>query len=162
MADLKDIGASLKKFQNDAIHALARAQVDTAVWMLASVAAKTPVDTSRAQSNWSISDRKTGATYNPDPPHATYNHGNRGGETFFQVASRAKEEGARFTTRLIAGKRIKPIYIHNPTPYLKYLDKGYSEQAESGFIKKYSQKAYRDKTKEWNKRLGDLLNVVVK
>lgn len=162
MADLRDIGKSLKRFEREALESLAMAQADTGRYMLAAVAAKTPVDTSRCQSNWSLSDRKTGATYNPYPPHATYEHANRGGETLFQVAARAKDESQRIAKRLIAGKRIKPIYIHNPTPYLKYLNKGWSDQAPIGFIKKASEMAYRKKTKEWNKRLGDLLGVAVR
>ena len=162
MADLKDIGKSLKRFERQALQALAEAQADTGYWMLAAVAAKTPVATSRCQSNWSLSDRKTGATYDPDPPHSVYAHADRGGDTFIQVTSRAKTTADRIAPRLLKGKRILPIYIHNPTPYLKYLDQGHSDQAERGFIKKYSDRQYRIRTKHWNKRLGDLLGVTVR
>ena len=162
MAALKDINKSLKKFERQALSALAEAQADTGYWMLSAVAAKTPVDTSRCQSNWSLSDRKTGATYNPHPPHSTYAHADRGGETFFQVTTRALEASQRIAKRLVRGKRLRAIYIHNPTPYLKYLDRGHSVQAETGFIKKYSAKQYRERTRHWNKRLGDLLGVQVK
>ena len=162
MAELKDIDKGLKRFEKLAYDRLAEAQVKIAIKMLEAVAGDTPVDTSRCQSNWTLSENKTGAIYTPYPQTEDNTHADKRGRAFFAVVSEAKQDGVNIAKRIRLGRKIRPVYIHNPTPYLKYLNKGHSAQTRAGFIKANAQRAYRKQTAILNQVLGDTLGARVK
>ena len=161
MAELKDIDKGLKRFERLAYDRLAQAQVKVAVKMLEALAGDTPVDTSVCQSNWTLSEKQSGAIYNPYAQTDDNLHADKRGRAYHAVISEAKQDGVEIAKRIRSGRKIRPVYIHNPTPYLKYLNKGHSKQAKPGFIKANAQRAYRKQTAILNQVLGSTLGARV-
>ena len=165
MADLYDIDNVLKGFELRFYRHIAKAQIQIARNVAIKLAEKTPVDTGRCQSNWHITDATTGAPYDPDPPGAegsgiqsrTVKHGNRRGLAYRLVRTNTKTEAKQLLSTVLVGKTIRPTYIHNRTPYLRYLDRGWSPQAPPGFIRKEAEAEYRRRVKSLNETLGDTL-----
>lgn len=161
MADLKDINKVLKRFEHNFYRQIGKAQIQIAKKVMAKLAASTPVDTGRCQSNWSISGSQSDAPYNPQPLTADARWGDKRGISYLFAKARAREDGQRLQNTIVSGKRFSPIYIHNPTPYLKYLDKGWSTQAPAGFIRSQAIAEYHKQIRTLNDILGDTLGVRV-
>ena len=169
MADLKDIDNVLKGFEARFYRYIAKAQVQVARNVLLQLAVKTPVDTGRCQSNWHLTDNAGNAPYDPDPPgvedtgihNRTTNRGNRKGLAYRLVRSNSKRQFEKLSKSVLVGRNIKPVYIHNRTPYLKYLDRGHSPQAPPGFIRQEAVAEYQRRIRALNETLGDTLGVRV-
>lgn len=157
MADLKNIDNVLKKFERKFFQRLAKAQVQVARNVLVKLASKTPVDTGRCQSNWVMTDRPGDAPYNPDPLTRDAKHGDKRGIAFEFVKSRARQDGDLLAKTVLVGRTIKPVYIHNRTPYLRYLNRGHSPQAQPGFIQREANAEYQRRIKRLNETLGDTI-----
>ena len=159
MADLKDLEKSLRRLGNRVIEAAARVQTKVAANIAVDVAAETPVDTSRAQSNWQLDEHKEGGRYFFDPPVRDVQRGNKRGPAFVKVARDARRERERIDKRnsLVEGKRIKPIYILNLTPYMDDLNKGKSDQAPAGFIESTANKTFRRQKRDFDRFIVDEL-----
>lgn len=162
MAELRDINKGLKRFERIAYTRLAEAQTKVAVKMLTEIAGDTPVDTSRCQSNWTLSDKRTGAIYTPYPQTEDNRWADKRGRAYHAVVSEAKHDAVQLAKKILVGRKIRHVFIHNPTPYLKYLDEGRSSQAKAGFIKRNAMRAYRKQTAILNQVLGRALGVGVK
>ena len=169
MADLRDIDNVLKKFEQRFYRHIAKAQLQVARNVTIKLAEKTPVDTGRCQSNWHITDSQGNAPYDPDPPgtadtgihQRTVKRGSRQGLGYRLVRTNSKNETAQLLSSILVGKTIKPTYIHNRTPYLRYLDRGWSQQAPPGFIRKEATAEYQRRIRKLNETLGDTLGVTV-
>ena len=161
MAELKDIDKGLKRFVRLAYERLAQAQTKVAVKMIEAVAGDTPVDTSLCQSNWTLSDQRTGAIYNPYTQTDDNLHADKRGRAYHAVISEAKQDAVRYAKTILSGKRIRPVYIHNPTPYLIYLNEGHSSQSRPGFVEANAKRAYRKAKQLLNTILGSTLGARV-
>ena len=160
MADLKDINQSLAKLGSRVDEAIASATAHLGAFILIKVAEQTPVDTSRAQSNWQLSDNKNSARYFYGAPDIDPGYGNRRGPAWHKVSRDAKAEAKRLSQgrRLLTGhNRIRTIYVMNPTPYLRSLDEGRSQQVRAGFIKRASKKEFNRYKRDFGKIVGDAL-----
>lgn len=159
MADLRNINQSLAKLSGRVDEAIAAATADLAANILVKVAEQTPVDTSRAQSNWQLSDNKGSARYFYGAPDIDPGYGNRRGPAWHKVSRDAKNEAKRLSQgrRLLSGKKIRTLYIINPTPYLRSLDEGRSQQVRAGFIKRASKKEFNRYKRDFDKIVGDTL-----
>lgn len=79
---------------------------------------KTAVDTSRATSNWNVS---------LDSYDWSYDEGKKLG----RGGARAKGLGE---INAMPDDRLFSVYLCNPTPYIKYLNAGYSLQSPNGIV----------------------------
>ena len=162
MADLRNLGQALQRFGADLNVALSGAVAKAGASITSAVAAETPVLTSRCQSNWQMSENKQGARYFFDPPVSDIRPGNKRGPAFNKVKRDARREADRLfrSRKLIVGKRMRPIYIHNPTPYLRFLNNGRSNQAPRGFIQKESKKELRRQRRDFARIMMDIFREV--
>lgn len=87
----------------------------------------TPVDTSKAESNWIVSIGGSGYGLEPRPPFFA----GTAGSTQEASAQAAIEAGRQALKSAIAGK---PVAIVNPLPYIGRLNEGSSAQAPAGFV----------------------------
>ena len=158
MADLKELNRKLPELGDRVDEAIAAATAHVAANMLIKVAEVTPVDTSRCQSNWQLSDNDNRAKYYFVQPDLQPGYGNRRGPAWHKVSRDAKREAKRLSKdgRLLKGNKVK-IFILNPTPYLRGLDEGRSSQARSGFIRRSSRKEFRRQKLDFDKIVGDAL-----
>ena len=170
MADLRDIDNVLQKFENKFYQRIAKAQVQVARNVLIKLAERTPVDTGRCQSNWVMTEHTSNAPYDPDPPtivtdegpqQYTRKHGDRRGVSYELARSNARTDAKHLSTKVLVGRTIKPVYIHNRTPYLRYLDRGHSPQAAPGFIRTTATAEYRRRIQALNAVLSDTIGVTV-
>lgn len=161
MADLRDIDNVLGKFEKRFYRQIAKAQIQVARHVLVKLASKTPVATGRCQSNWVLTDQPSGAPYDPDPPSKDAEHGDKRGIAFNLVKSQARQDSAVLLSTVLVGRHIKPVYIHNRTPYLRYLNRGHSPQAPPGFIRKEATLEYRNRINKLDRVLGGTLGVSV-
>ena len=160
MADLKHLEQALNRLGDRALDAIARVQTKVAANVTIDVAAETPVDTSRAQSNWQLDEHKEGGRYFFDPPVRDVRHGHKRGPAFVKVARDAKRERDRLdrSRALIRGdKTIKPVYILNLTPYMDALNKGSSRQAPAGFIEQTGSRSFRRQKRDFDRFVMDNL-----
>ena len=159
MADLRELELALNRVVNKVFEAGASVEAKVAANVAIDVAAETPVDTSRAQSNWQLSEHKEGGRFFFDPPVRDVSRGNKRGPAFVKVARDVNREADRLIRgkRLVRGQRILPVYIHNLTPYIRDLNRGKSRQAEAGFIESYAQKSIRRQRARFDKIMGDSL-----
>lgn len=125
MATLLDLAARLEakakdvpKLASNRAIAAAKVLVDTVVW-------RTPVDTSKALSNWQVT--LTAPAYNTIPPHAPGYHG----YTQFQSAQAAIAAVERVLSTKKPGQT---IFISNNVHYIRKLNNGFSRQAPAGFV----------------------------
>lgn len=161
MADLRDIDNVLQKFENKFYQRIAKAQVQVARNVLIKLAERTPVDTGRCQSNWVMTEHTSNAPYDPDPPTRDAKHGDRRGIAYELARSNAITDAKHLSTKVLVGRTIKPVYIHNRTPYLRYLDRGHSPQAAPGFIRTTATAEYRRRIQALNAVLSDTIGVTV-
>lgn len=129
---MKSLNRKLLKFQkevNERINFVKKRYAQLIVWELIYA---TPVDTSKALSNWIVNLRKAKGK----EIEALYV--GVGGSTFSASASMAYSLGNAIIQRAKVGEI---IYITNSVDYLELLNKGYSTQAPVGFIEKAVQRA---------------------
>lgn len=159
MADLKELNRILPKLGAKVDEAIAQATAHVAARILSSVAAETPVDTSRAQSNWQLSDNKGSARYFFAAPSLRPGYGDRRGPALHKVTRDANREADRLSKgdKLLKGGRAIRLFILNPTPYLRDLDRGRSRQVRAGFIKRASKKEFARQKRDFDKIVGDAL-----
>ena len=101
--------------------------VNVALAVVKDLTEVTPVDTSKALSNW-ITTLDNPATTNIDP----YSVGKAGST---QAAS-AAEALAQATQALQSKRPGQVIYITNNLPYIQRLNEGYSKQQPAGFVER--------------------------
>lgn len=108
----------------------------------------TPVDTSKALSNWRISVSGSSYGAEPIPAHVAGSHGSTAGASAARAVLLAKEA-------LKGAQPQKALAIINAVPYLKALNEGSSTQHPGGFVEgailvgKQATKEYN-----FNKRLA--------
>lgn len=113
---------------NTSIHAAAsNTAKKVAETIVSDLAFKTPVDTSQALSNWTVTlDRPDVGTIDPHYPGEF-------GSTQVASAQQTINE-ARDVLKL--KKPGQPIFITNNLPYIRRLNDGYSGQAPAGFVER--------------------------
>lgn len=157
MADLRRLEKGLNQLGERVVESFARVQTKIAANVAIDVAAETPVDTSRAQSNWQLSEHKAGGRYIFEPPVASVGYGNKRGPSLVKVAKEVNRERERIDKGkdLVKSGKILPVYIHNLTPYIRDLNKGKSRQAPAGFIESYSKRSFQRQKRDFDRFVGD-------
>lgn len=125
--NLLSLAASLKEKAKAIEKAASDLAVGTALTIVGDLAIKTPVDTSKAISNWQVSLNK--ASENTIPPHYPGSDGST-----FRISSAETLSKAKI---VLSNK--KPgisIFITNNLPYIKRLNEGYSKQEPAGFVER--------------------------
>lgn len=102
-----------------------RVAVQAAEFIVENLAVTTPVDTSKALSNWQVS-----LDYNDVSELSAYFPGYKG-DTQFESADAAIEVAKDILSRKKPGET---IYITNVVDYIEYLNLGHSPQAGAGFV----------------------------
>lgn len=98
-----------------------------ALRMLEYLVKVTPVDTSKALSNWRISTSGSSYGAEPIPAHVFGSHGSTAGASAAKAILEAKHA-------LKGAQPQKALAIINAVPYLKRLNDGYSAQHPGGFV----------------------------
>lgn len=114
MGNSASVGRGLRDFLSKTVR-------ETMLVAADNVTNATPVDTGHAASNWVLS---TGAPY----------AGVCGSRK--AVDTSAQRAGIEKISRYDIGRDGPRIYLRNNVLYLQYLDKGWSQQAEPGFVAK--------------------------
>lgn len=126
---LLNLANSLEKRAANIEAEASRAACEVTEAILTDLVTKTPVDTSRAVSNWQVS---LNAKIPLDGKIEPYFMG-LAGSTHLESASAAIDAG------LAVLKKKKPgdtIYLSNVLPYINRLNEGYSKQAPAGFVER--------------------------
>lgn len=127
MASLLDLANRLEKVATKLDETASDAAVKVASEILKDLLNVTPVDTSKALSNWQI-----GLGSPPDARLKPYFPG-LGGSTQEASANAALKAGLD----VLKGKKAGvTIYITNNLPYIRRLNDGYSKQAPAGFVER--------------------------
>lgn len=124
---LLDLAESLERRAKEIDSAVSELAVKTAQTIVADLAYKTPVDTSKALSNWIVT-LGTPATQDIKP-HFPGEYGSTQNASAQETISRAKAV-------LKNKKPGQSIFIANNLPYIKRLNEGYSRQAPAGFVER--------------------------
>lgn len=98
-----------------------------ALAMISYLAKETPVDSSRALSNWLVSVGIEG----PRKVYIQARYHGYAGSTRWQSVRATEHEAARILSRRL-GRR--SIFIVNNAPYIQRLNRGWSSQSPGGFI----------------------------
>lgn len=126
MATLRALAARLNKLADNADTFADNAKARVALAIVKQLVSDTPVDTSRALSNWRVG---TGSTPPPIPPYITGSQGS-------SAAASAAQAIAAAETAIAANKSADVLVIFNAVPYIRRLNEGSSRQAPAGFIEK--------------------------
>jgi hypothetical protein len=98
-----------------------------ALTIVGDLAYHTPVDTSKALSNWDVTlDAPASGKHGPHYP-------GKHGSTFSQSAAETLERAKAILANKQPGQS---IFITNNLPYIKRLNEGYSAQAPAGFVER--------------------------
>lgn len=127
MGNLLDLAKSLEDKAAEIEKAASKAAIDAALAIVGNLAYATPVDTSKALSNWQVTLDNPATTY--IGPHSPGFNGST-------YRASAAETIARAKAVLTAKKPGQPIYITNNAPYIVRLNDGYSGQAPAGFVER--------------------------
>lgn len=126
MADLSDLAIRLDKLADKIEAAPSKVAAAFALVLIDELTTRTPVDTSKALSNWLLSLN--------DPvliDMDAYYEGIRG-----STATASKTEVLSFAETVLAGKKPgQGVFISNAAPYIRKLEEGSSQQAPTGFVK---------------------------
>lgn len=125
--NLLDLARELRALSSSVDKEANRIKCEVALAIVGDLAFKTPVDTSKALSNWRVSLERPGAL--AIPPHFPGEHGSTQ-----KSSAQATIEAAKKT--LANAKPGKPIFISNVLPYIVRLNQGYSRQAPAGFVER--------------------------
>jgi hypothetical protein len=130
MADLKDLAKRLQSMAADLDQTAVKSAVAIAEAILVELAYSTPVDTSKALSNWQVTTgmRRT-LRSQVLPPYFP----GKSGSTFMENAGSTIEAGKNALQNKKAGDR---ILISNVLPYINRLNDGWSAQAPAGFVER--------------------------
>lgn len=124
MATLKDLARRMNRLADDVDEMGKKRKDRIATAILKALIDATPVDTSRALSNWRVG--------NPSPWIEAYYVG-QAGSTQGASASQAMSTGI---AAIKAGRFEDALVIFNAVPYIRKLNEGSSAQAPAGFIEK--------------------------
>lgn len=124
MATLKSLADRLFRVADSLDTELKAAKTEVATTLVRELVQRTPVDTSRALSNWQAT---TGTALGRIDPHVM----GKGGST--QEASAAIAI-AQATAAIRAAAPEQVLAIFNALPYIQRLNEGYSDQAPAGFV----------------------------
>lgn len=126
MATLKDLAKRLEKIADNIEAAPSKVAALFALELIDDLVIRTPVDTSKALSNWLMSIE--------DPVLIDMDAYYEG--TFGSTFSASRSEVLKHA-HTIAGRKKpgQPLYISNAAPYIMDLERGSSKQAPSGFTK---------------------------
>lgn len=127
MATLQSLADDMRKVARNVETMASDAAVEVAKTILADVTVRTPVDTSKAASNWqaSISEPVNSEidAYNPGVAGST--------------AQSSVDEAYRAGVSVMQAKKSgESIFISNVTQYIEYLNRGSSTQAPAGFVER--------------------------
>lgn len=126
MADLNALAKRLNKIADNIEAAPSKVAAAFTLVLVEELIERTPVDTSKALSNW--------LTSLDDPvliDQDAYYEGLRG-----STASASKAEALAFAARILANKEPgQDIFLANSAPYIRDLENGSSSQAPAGFTK---------------------------
>lgn len=100
--------------------------IDTSIILVSELIFVTPVDTSKALSNWQVTLKPPNSIDDIDP----YFYGIRG-STWSVSTSESVSVGI---SKAKLKKPKKPLYITNKTPYISDLNSGSSTQRAAGFV----------------------------
>jgi hypothetical protein len=124
---LKDLANELRATADDLDKAASDAACQVAIAIVTDLATKTPVDTSKALSNWRIGLGRPVAL--AIAPHNPGRHGSTQDASAAATIAQAK-------AALAAKKPGQTIWISNVLPYIRRLNDGYSRQAPAGFVER--------------------------
>ena len=124
MASLKQLAARMNRAADNLESVGKQVRDSTANFLVKTLIERTPVDTSRALSNWRVT---TGAIMPYIPPLSA----GQGGST--QAASAAMAISAA-AAAIQAASPSQVLVIFNSVPYIRRLNDGYSAQAPAGFV----------------------------
>lgn len=127
---LLDLAKSLER-RSDRIEKEAnKLSIRVAKTIVEDLTISTPVDTSKALSNWQIGLRD--APKAPDDALEAFYPGKRGSTKRSSAIATI-----RAAKRVLAGKKPgEVIYISNVLPYIRRLNYGHSQQAPAGFVER--------------------------
>lgn len=135
MSDLKKLEKDAKKLATEFRKQASILAVKKAIAMADALAAATPVDTSKALSNWQVS-----AGFPKTRQLEAYVAGAAGSTQ--EASVKMTQQAAR---RSLANKKVgQEIYITNNTKYIEELNKGHSQQQPPGWIEYTAQFASSD------------------
>lgn len=123
--NLNDLAASMEARAKKIQTAASDAAVKVALGILNTLVFRTPVDTSRALSNWQVST---------DAPIGSYIQAYSPGYLGYTQLASAQSAISVGTMNLEKKKPGQTIYIVNNTPYIRGLNSGSSKQAPAGFV----------------------------
>lgn len=128
MNDLNKLASKVKKLAAVLDKEASRLAIETAEEALTFLTLRTPVDTSRALSNWQVSiGRARILKKNYIPPHFP----GVAGSTQAQSAAQAQALGKNALQSKKPGDK---VFLSNVAPYIVKLNQGWSKQAPAGFI----------------------------
>ena len=140
MADFKNFRQTLTKEIANAQEVIQKHLVNTCVIMARDLAEATPVDTSRALSNWQVSDTRSGDYLLP------YFSGHQGSSQLHSIGAtlqHARDNARRYLDiTTIAQRGRAQVYIINTAPYIQRLNEGWSPQQASGWIEDVAMHAF--------------------
>lgn len=125
MATLRQLAARLNALADDADDIADEAKARYAIEIVRALLPATPVDTSRALSNWRVGTGVSAAI----PPHVAGEMGST--ERASTSIALAEAEAA-----IRANRAADTLVIFNAVPYIRKLNEGSSRQAPAGFIEK--------------------------
>lgn len=135
---LLDLANDLDKKANLVETAASDLAVEIAMVVITDLANTTPVDTSKALSNWIVT---LGSPTNQKvPAHFKGSRGSTKSASVAQTIANARD----FLKKKKPGQT---IYISNRQPYIKRLNEGYSGQAPAGFVQRAVLLGRRAKSK---------------
>lgn len=127
MKTLLDLANKIEALDSEIQKAASDTAVGVALAIVGDLSYRTPVDTSKALSNWRVT-LDAPATGNIDA-HYQGEKGSTQGASAAQSIADAK--------RVLRNKRPgQAIFITNNLPYIRRLNDGYSKQAPSGFVER--------------------------
>lgn len=125
--NLSELADSLEKRAAELDLKACRVAIQVAETIVADLAYRTPVDTSKALSNWQVSI--SSPVNSKIPPY----YPGEGGSTR-NASAQAAIDAARI---ILKSKRPGvTIFISNVLPYIRRLNDGYSKQAPAGFVER--------------------------
>lgn len=124
VASLTDLALRLQSLADEIDKAASATAVDVALTIVEDLAFRTPVDTSKALSNWVVTLSPRGGSIDPHVP-------GKFGSTQFASASTTILEARRVLEMKKPGQI---IYITNSADYIHKLNAGSSSQAPAGFV----------------------------
>ena len=124
---LLDLAARMKRLATAVDAAASNHAVKVALTIVGDLAYHTPVDTSKALSNWVVSIGTP--TFKRIDPYFFGESGSSRNASAQQTIAAAKA--------MLANKKPgQVIYITNSQPYIRRLNEGYSRQAPAGFVER--------------------------